>query len=229
MLNFSVSDRFGAYIAYPSVTPAPVVVVVQEIFGVTEGIRGIADGLARDGYIAIAPDLFWRFSPCILLSEHSKEDWEQALGYYSRLDVEVAADDIEATIAVARALPAANGKVGVMGYCLGGLLSFIVATRGGVDAAVEYYGSQTERYLDRAEGIRSPLLIHLAGADAFMDEAAQKRIAGGLEGNRFVQTHVYEGRDHAFARPGGDHFHAGDAELANGRTRAFLRRHLLDR
>jgi carboxymethylenebutenolidase len=217
---------FEAYIAMPAATPAPVVVVVQEIFGVTEGIRAIADGLARDGFIAVAPDLFWRFEPGILLSEHSEADWKTALGYYMKFDLDKAADDIEATIASARALPEATGKAGVIGFCLGGLLSFLTAARGKVDAAVEYYGGRTEEFVERGANMTTPLLMHLAGDDEYMTKEAQAKIKQVLDSRPNVEIHVYAGRNHAFARPQGDHYDAADAENANARTRAFLKQHL---
>lgn len=226
-LTISTPDgAFHAYVARPAITPAPVVIVIQEIFGLTEGIRSIADGWAREGYLAVAPDLFWRFKPGILLSEHSDEDWKQALDYYLRLDLDKAADDIEATIDAVRNLPGAGERVGVTGYCLGGLLTFITAARGKVDAAAEYYGSRTDEFVDRAKDSKTPLLIHLAGEDKFMDKAAIARIVDGLDTNPNVEIHVYEGRDHAFARPNGAHFHADDAARANARTRAFFREKL---
>ncbi|QWT19847.1 dienelactone hydrolase family protein [Bacillus sp. NP157] len=214
--------RFDAYVAMPARTPAPVVVVIQEIFGITDGIRAIADGLARDGFIAVAPDLFWRFQPHIELSEHSEADWNTALGYYMKLDIEKATDDIVATLDAARALPDANGKAGVMGFCLGGLLTFLTVARGKADAGVEYYGGRTEEFVERGKDISTPLLMHLAGEDEFMSKEAKATIKATLEGNPHVEIHVYAGRNHAFARPGGDHYDAADAEKANARTRAFL-------
>ena len=135
--------------------PAPVVIVVQELFGVTDGIREIADGLARAGYVAVAPDLFWRFSPGIMLSEHSKEDWQTALGYYQRLDLDLAVADLAAVAELARGLPESTGKVGIMGFCLGGLLAFLAAEH--ADAAVDFYGSRTDEFVARAVEREDPL------------------------------------------------------------------------
>lgn len=217
---------FDCYVAMPAVTPAPVVVVIQELFGVTDGIRFIADRFAKDGFIAVAPDLFWRFGPHIELSEHDEDDWKQGLDYYTRLDLEQATNDIVATIDAARTLPGATGKVGVMGYCLGGLLTFLTATRGKPDAAVEYYGSRTEEFLAAGQYIDKPLLIHLAGEDEYMTKDAQQQIQDALKAKGNVEIHVYPGRNHAFARPHGDRFDAADAATADERTRVFLRQHL---
>lgn len=226
-LSVKTADgTFEAYVAMPAATPAPVVIVVQEIFGVTAGIRQIADEMARDGYIAVAPDLFWRFSPGIELSEHSEADWQTAAGYYTRIDLDKAELDVEATIAAARTLPEANGKVGVMGYCFGGLLTFLTAARGKVDAAVEYYGGRTEEFVQRGANITTPLLMHLAGEDEFMSKDAKATIQQVLAPNPNVEIHIYPGRNHAFARPQGDHYDEADATKANDRTREFLKRHL---
>ena len=217
---------FDAYVARPATTPAAVVIVIQEIFGITAGIRQICDELAGEGFIAVAPDLFWRFKPNIELSEHSEADWKQALEYYMAFDLDKATDDIEATITAARGLPDASGKVGIMGFCLGGLLSFLTAGRGKVDAAVEYYGGRTEEFVDRCTHVRAPLLMHLAGEDEFMSKEAQAKIRDVLSPNPNVEIHVYAGRNHAFARPQGDHYDEADATKANARTSAFLKQHL---
>lgn len=217
---------FDAYVAKPATTPAATVIVIQEIFGITAGIRQICDELARDGFIAVAPDLFWRLKPNIELSEHSESDWKQALEYYTAFDLDKATDDIEATIAAARAQPDTTGKVGIMGYCLGGLLTFLTAGRGKVDAAVEYYGGRTEEFVDRCADVKAPLLMHLAGEDQFMSKEAQAKIKDVLSPNTNVEIHVYAGRNHAFARPQGDHYDEADATKANGRTLEFLKQHL---
>ncbi|MET0936461.1 MAG: dienelactone hydrolase family protein [Luteibacter sp.] len=226
-LSVTTADgAFGAYVARPAVTPAPVVIVIQEIFGVTAGIRQIADELAADGFIAVAPDLFWRFSPGIELSEHSEADWKTALGYYTKLDLDKATDDIDATIDAVRGIEGSNGKVGVIGFCLGGLLTFLTAGRGKADAAVEYYGGRTEEFVDRCANVKAPLLMHLAGEDEFMSKEAKEKIKAVLSPNPNVEIHVYPGRNHAFARPQGDHYDEADATTANARTREFLKQHL---
>ena len=146
-LKIKTSDGiFDAYVAVPATTPAPVVIVIQEIFGVNSGIREIAHDLAKQGFISVAPDLFWRFEPGLQLSDHKESDWKRALDFYGRYDFDTGVKDILATITAARMLPESNGKVGVMGFCLGGLMTFLTAARGDVDAAVEYYGGGTEKY-----------------------------------------------------------------------------------
>jgi carboxymethylenebutenolidase len=222
----TAEGTFASYVALPAVTPAPTIVVIQEIFGVTAGIRQIADGLAREGFIVVCPDLFWRLEPGVQLSEHDEADWKKALNLYARFDLDTGVKDIEATIAAARRRPDALGKVGVMGFCLGGLMSFLSSARLDIDAAVEYYGGRTEEFLKEGAGIETPLLMHLAGEDEFMDKAAQAAINKTLAAKPNIEIHTYAGRNHAFARPDGDHYDAADAAAANARTVAFFKRHL---
>jgi len=217
---------FAAYVATPATTPAPVVVVIQEIFGVNTGIRKIADDLAGQGFLAVCPDLFWRFEPGLQLSDHNQADCQKAFSFYERYDFGAGVRDIAATIAACRLLPGATGKVGVMGFCLGGLLAYLTAARTDVDAAVEYYGAETERFLSEGNQITKPLLMHLAGEDEFMDHAAQAAIRAGLAANRNIEIHTYPARQHAFARPHGDHYDAADATIANARTVKFFGKHL---
>lgn len=217
---------FTAHVARPAVTPAPVVVVIQEIFGVNEGIRTIARDLAQQGFLAVCPDLFWRFEPGLQLSDHSEADWKRALDMYDHYDFDAGVRDIAATIATFRQAPGATGKAGVIGFCLGGLMSFLTAARVEVDAAVEYYGAETERFLAEGLKIPRPVLMHLAGEDEFMDAAAQAAIRETLAANPNIEIHTYPGRNHAFARPHGDHYDATDAAKANALTLAFLKKHL---
>lgn len=217
---------FSAYVATPTITPAPVVVVIQEIFGVNAGIREIANDLAKQGFLAVCPDLFWRFEPGLQLSDHNKADWKKGLDMYDRYNFNEGVKDIEATIAAFRKFSGSNGKVGVMGFCLGGLMSFLTAARVDVDAAVEYYGAQTEEFVSEGMKIKKPFMMHLAGEDEFMDKAAQATIRAALAHNPHVEIHTYPGRNHAFARPNGDHYDATDAATANTRTLKFFRRYL---
>jgi carboxymethylenebutenolidase len=220
---------FGCYVARPaSSAPAPVIVVLQEIFGVNKGIRSIADDYAAQGYIAVAPDLFWRAAPGIDMSESSEGDWAKGFALYSSYNFDKGVRDIGATVAAARSLQGANGKVGLTGYCLGGLLTYLSATRGvAADAFVAYYGGGTEKYVAEAAKIKAPLLYHLAGADEYIGKEAQVAINAALAGKPNVELHTYPGCNHAFARPGGNHYDAAAATLANGRTAAFFKQYLL--
>lgn len=207
---------FKAYVAAPASTPAAAVVVIQEIFGVNAVMRQLTDEFAAKGYLAICPDLFWRLEPGIELTDQTKVEWEEALGYMKRFDVDKGVEDIAATIDHVRADPRCTGKVGAVGYCLGGRLAFLAAARTDADAVVGYYGVGLDALL--GETIKAPLLLHIAGRDGFSSKESETRIVAGLKDNPLVALAIYPDRDHAFARPGGEHYDAADAALANQRT-----------
>src|ERR1700722_16151009 len=156
---------FEAYIARPSASPAPAVVVLQELFGVNADIRETCDELAEQGFIAVAPDLFWRQEPGVDLSVTSEPDWQHGLRLYQTYDRDAGARDVKDTADAVARLAECNGKVAVLGYCLGGLMTFLTAVRYGVDAAVDYHGGDTEKYLGEVKGLDAPLLMHLAEED----------------------------------------------------------------
>jgi len=217
---------FSAYVARPAVASAPAVVVIQEIFGVNMVMRDICDGLAAQGFLAICPDLFWRIEPGIDITDQSEAEWKRAFELYNAFDVDAGVGDIAATIAAARTLPGASGKVGAVGYCLGGLLAFLTATRTDADASISYYGIGIEKHLAETEKLTRPLLMHVAEQDQFVPPEARKMILDGLKDHPQIEIHTYEGRDHAFAREGGAHYDAADAAKANGRSLTFFKTHL---
>lgn len=216
---------FRAYVARPAGTAKAAVVAIQEIFGVNAVMRGKADWLAREGFLAIAPDLFWRLEKDVDITDQTEAEWSKAFDLMKRFGLDSGVKDIQATIDHARSNLGAV-KVGAVGYCLGGLLAYLTATRTDADASVGYYGVNIPAFLGEAENIRNPLMLHIAGKDGFVDEAAQKQMKDGLGGNALVTLHEYPERDHAFTREGGKNYHAGDKQLADGRTIAFFRQHL---
>lgn len=217
---------FSAYVARPAQTPAPAIVVLQEIFGVNQVMRDICDDLAAQGYLAVCPDLFWRIEPGVDITDQSEAEWKKAFELMNAFDPDQGVRDIRAVIATVREHEACTGKVGAVGYCLGGLLAFLTATRTDADASVSYYGVGIEQRTGEAERLAHPLLMHIAEADQFVPKAAQDLILGALKNHPQIQIHTYPGRDHAFARKGGEHYHAADAETANARTAAFFQAHL---
>ena len=217
---------FSAYVAQPATTPAAAIVVIQEIFGVNQVMRDITDGLAGQGYLAICPDLFWRIEPNIDITDKSEAEWKRAFALFNAFDVDAGVKDIQATISTIRKDPACNGKVGAVGFCLGGLLAFLTATRTDVDAAVSYYGVGLENRLAEAEKLTRPVLLHIAEEDGFVPKPAQAAILAGLKNHKLVEIKTYPGRDHAFARPGGEHYDADDAHKAGRRTIAFFKTNL---
>lgn len=215
---------FSAYVARPSRSPAPAVVVIQEIFGVNQVMRDVSDGLAGQGYLAICPDLFWRIEPGIDITDKSDAEWKRAFELFNAFDVDAGVGDIAATIAHIRQDAACNGKVGAVGYCLGGQLAFLTATRTDADASVAYYGVGLENRVAEAEKLTHPLLMHIAEEDQFVPKTAQAVILAALKDHPQIEIHTYPGCDHAFARVGGQHFNAEAAKLANGRTLSFFQK-----
>ena len=217
---------FKAWRAEPEGTPKGAIVVIQEIFGVNEGIRRKADHWASLGYLGLAPDLFWRLEPGIELDPDIPEEFQQALGLMQRFDQDQGIADIEATIRYARAQLPAGGRVGAVGYCLGGRLAFMTSTRTDVDASVGYYGVGLEGLMGEKHAIARPLLLHIAGADHFVTPDKQKLIHEGLDDHPKVTLHDYPGEDHGFAAEMGKRRSATAAELADGRTEAFFAEHV---
>ena len=222
----SPDGEFGAYLAAPDAGRGPGVVVIQEIFGVNGFVRAVADVFAARGYFALAPDLFWRLEPNVRLTDKSEADWKRAFDLMNRFDAQAGVKDIQTTIAHLRGVSGCTGKVGAVGYCLGGLLAYLTAARTDSDASVGYYGVNIQEMLGEAKNIKKPLMLHIAGKDQFVPPAAQARIVEGLKDNPHVTIHIYPEMDHAFARDGGDHYDRANAELANGRTSTFFRQHL---
>lgn len=218
---------FSAYITRPETLPAPAVVVLQEVFGVNADIREHCDKLAEQGFLAVAPDLFWRIEPGVDLSVTSEGDWNHAMRLYQAFDRDAGTRDIKDSLDLVARLPGCNGKVALLGYCLGGLMTFLAAERYAVDAAVAFHGAETEKYLSDASALNSPLLMHLAEQDEFMPKAAQAEIKAALAGKPNVTIYSYPSQYHAFSRIGGAHYNEEAAALANRRTSEFLRQELM--
>jgi carboxymethylenebutenolidase len=218
---------FAAYIARPKSSPASAVIVLQEVFGVNADIRRHCDELAEQGFLAVAPDLFWRQEPGVDLTVTSEADWQHGLRLYQGYDRDAGVKDIKETIDAVRKLPECNGKVALLGYCLGALMVFMTAVRNdGIDAAVWYHGADTEKYLGEVDGLHAPVLMHLAEEDEFISKAAQAEIKAALGKKPNATLYSYPGQSHAFSRHNGKHYNAAAAHLANGRTSEFLKQEL---
>jgi carboxymethylenebutenolidase len=218
--------NFMGYLAVPSTGKGPGVVVIQEIFGVNAVMRAIADGLAAQGYLALCPDLFWRQQPGIQLTDKTDAEWARAFELYKGFNEAKGVDDLKSTIAYLRADKRCASKIGTVGYCLGGKLAYLTATRTDADCAVGYYGVGIEGALGEAATIKKPLMLHIAEKDQFCPAEAQAKIKASLAGNSKVTLHSYAGMDHAFARVGGQHYDKASADLANSRTAAFFKGNL---
>ena len=223
--TLSGESSFQAYVARPQGTPKAAVLVIQEIFGVNPGIRQKCDKWADAGYLAVAPDLFWRFKPGIELDPDVEAELNEAFGYFGKYDPDDGVKDIEATIHWIRR-EAGVPKVGCVGYCLGGRLAYMAATRTDVDASVGYYGVMIDQMLHESKAIAHPLMLHIPTADHFVGPDAQKAIHDGLGSHPKITLHDYEGLDHGFATESGTRRDDTGAQLADRRTEAFFEEHL---
>jgi carboxymethylenebutenolidase len=211
---------FKSYVARPSGTPKGAVVVVQEIFGVNAVMRGKADWLARESFLAVAPDLFWRIKPGIDLTDQSEAEWKEAFGYMNALDKNASVTDVQAALTWARSQSVC--KAGVMGYCMGGYIAFLAAARTDSDATVAYHGGGIHTALGEAGGIKKPLMLHNPMKDSFIPVEALNTIRDTLSSNPLVTVHEYAEQDHAFTREGGKHYDAEATKIADARTVAFF-------
>lgn len=216
---------FDAYRAVPDRTPAPGVLLFQEIFGINDNIRGLADKLAEQGFLVLAPDMFWRLEP--RFERKDEAGMAEGMALVQKLDFGLARADMAATLAHLRAMPGCSGKVGAAGFCLGGTLAFLAAATAkpdgrGLDATVPYYGSGIHQMLELAGDIECPVLMHFGDDDPYLPAEQIARVEAAFVGRPDVTVHHYPA-GHAFSNWDAPTFYrAGPAELAWGRTLAFL-------
>ena len=218
------SGSFAAYLSVPAAGGGPGLLLAQEIFGINATMRAVADGFAEEGYVCLVPDLFWRMQPGIELG-YGEADFEKAFGFYQRFDVDKGVDDLGQALAGLRARAECSGGAGVMGFCLGGKLAYLVATRHDPDIAVAFYGVAIEQSLDEADRLDCPILFHFAGRDQFVPPEAVQRVRDAVGGRPGVEIFEYPEVDHAFYnRDRDDVFHRPSAMMAHSRSIAALRK-----
>ena len=220
---------FNAYMAAPADSAKAAIIVIPEIFGVNPGIRQKCDRLAADGYLAVAPDIFWRFAPGVELNPDVEAELQEAFGYFGQYDANDGVKDIEAVIHAIRggiAGQATIAKIGCVGYCLGGRLAYMAAARTDISASVGYYGVMIDQMLNESHAIANPLMLHIPTADHFVGPEAQAAIHAGLDSHPKVTLHDYPGLDHGFATEMGERRDDAGAQLADTRTMAFFAEHL---
>lgn len=220
------AGEFSAYLAKPEGGAGPGVVVLQEIFGVNHVMREMCDRLAGQGFIAVCPDLFWRIEPGIDITDKTEAELNQAFDLMGKFNPDTGIEDVQATIDHVRRMDGCNGKVGAIGFCLGGLMAYLTAARTDSDATVGYYGVNIPKHLDEAGKISNPLMLHIAGQDEFVPPEAQAAMHAGLDPHRQVTLHDYPDDEHAFSRIEGAHYNPESARLADGRTLDFLKKNL---
>ena len=226
-ISIAATDGTGSFAAFvaepkPSAAKPGAVVLIQEIFGVNQAMRDTAAWVADMGFVAICPDLFWRLQPGIDITDKSEAEWKQAFDLFNRFDQTLGIADLRATLAAARALPGANGKVATMGYCLGGRLAFMMAEQSDADLNVSYYGVGLDGLLGDLGKVSRPLLVHIADQDEFFPAEGCAKVVAAVAGNPHIACYVYPGADHAFARVGGIHWDGRSAAIANGRSAEAL-------
>lgn len=226
MIRAADGGCFSAYLAVPPAGGGPGIVIAQEIFGVNPVMRALCDGFARQGYLTICPDLFWRQEPGVQLTDKTEADWAKASTLMQGFDIDAGVQDLFATLKWLRRCSGCPGRVGVVGYCLGGKLAYLMAARSNANAVVGYYPVGIQEMLGEADRITRPLMLHIAEQDKFVPATAQARIKERLSQNRHVVLFRYPGVNHAFARVGGEHYNKESAGLANQRTGEFLATYL---
>ena len=219
-------EKFTGFLALPDSGSGPGIVVIQEIFGVNFVMREVCHTLAAQGYVAICPDLFWSLEPSVELCDKTDGEWAKAFDFYKKFNVDQGISDLDITIIYLRSHSACTGKIGAVGYCLGGKLAYLMATRTNVDCSVGYYGVGIGDDLDESTNIKFPHMQHVAEEDQFVPKEEQQKIIKGLSSIEGVTVHSYPGVDHAFARINGAHYDQKSSDLANSRTSDFFNEHL---
>jgi carboxymethylenebutenolidase len=190
--------KFGGWLVVPDRGSGPGMVVCQEIFGITDYIKGVCDRLAGLGYVALAPELYSRIEPGLVLDEREPDNFPRALQAGQQLDFAQAVDDSVAALEHLRGLPEVeNGRVGVIGFCLGGGLAFLAAAANDPEISVCYYGSAIAHVLDRAPQVTCPVIFHFGTEDKYISaeqvEAVERAFAG-----RDAEFHLHPDAGHAF-------------------------------
>lgn len=222
-----IDTAAGSFDAYLSLPPAgkqpggPGIVLVQEIFGVNEHIRSVADQYAADGYVVLAPDVFWRSQPHVELG-YTGPDWEKAMTLYKAVNLEDTLGDIAATVSALRNEIGQGGKVAAVGFCFGGLTSFLAAARGLVDAAVPYYGGGIHNHLHEATALNVPVQFHYGAIDAHIPQEDVEKVRQAVAGKRGTEVFVYGQADHGFNCWARGSYNQRAAALAHGRALVFL-------
>jgi carboxymethylenebutenolidase len=220
-----IQPGFAGYLALPPAGSGPGLVLCQEIFGVNPHIRAVAEQYALDGFVVLAPDVFWRQAPRVELG-YGAEDRPQAIALMKAYADQDALADVAASFAVLRARPeVAGNKVGSFGYCMGGRMAYLSAATARPDAAVAFYGGGIHNQLERAVGITCPMQFHYAGIDDNIPPAAVESVRTAMAGKQ-AEIHLYPGAMHGFNCWARASYHAPSAALAHGRALAFLAQHL---
>jgi carboxymethylenebutenolidase len=216
----------SAYVAYPDRTPAGAIIAIMEIWGVNDTMRHHAREFAEAGYVCLVPDLFWRQQPGVELSDGNPADIKKAFDLYYDFDYDLGVLDMEDTRAFLKTFPECNGKVGAVGYCLGGKLCYLMCCRTDIDCAVAYYGTYIEHNIREVGNLDRPFQLHMAMKDRWVQAEVNELLERRLSPNPLVEIHKYPGADHAFARHGGKTYSKPEADRALDLSLKFFSSHL---
>ena len=225
MISIAAADggKFNGYLASPKSGGAPGVVIIQEIFGVNAHIRDVVEEYAANGYVALAPDMFWRVEPDLQL-DYTPEGIQKARELRGKFDLKLGMSDIGATIAALKAAPGCNGKIAAVGYCFGGFIAYLTAARLGVAAASCYYGGGIDGFLGETDAVKCPIQFHFGAEDHGIPMTAVDKIRSAFAGRKDAEVFVYEGAEHGFNCNRRASFHPAASDLARQRTLDLLRR-----
>lgn len=212
---------FQAYLALPVSGKGPAIVLLQEIFGVNAHIRSVADSYAADGYVVIAPDVFWRSEPHVELG-YDEAGRDRGVALMQATPLPTFVGDIGAVVGTLRAMPEVTGKVAAIGYCFGGLLAYLAAADTGVDAAVAYYGGGIQNQLDAAPRVKVPMMFHYGEKDSHIPLTAVTEVETAFKDHPNATFHIYAGAEHGFNASVRASYQQRAAALAHGRTLVFL-------
>jgi carboxymethylenebutenolidase len=218
----NIAVGFDGYLALPPAGRGPGLLLWQEIFGVNEHIRAVAEQYALDGFVVLAPDVFWRQAPRVDLG-YVGADRERAVVLMQAYAADHALADMATAVKALRQRNEVTSRVGTLGYCMGGRLAYLAAATAGVDAAVAFYGGGIHGQLERAAGITCPTQFHFAGQDDHIPMDAVERVRAAMAG-KDAEVFVYPGALHGFNCWARASYHAPSAALAHGRALAFLAR-----
>jgi len=215
--------EFTGYLALPKAAKAPGVVIIQEIFGVNDHIREVVDEYAAKGYVAIAPDMFWRIEPNVRLG-YTGDDVQKARSFRPKVDLDLGVRDIESTIKTLHAMPQCDGKAAVVGYCFGGLMAYLTAARTDISAASSYYGGGIDGFIAEAGAVKCPIQFHFGAEDKAIPPAVWDKVRSAFAGRKNAEVFVYEGAEHGFNCTKRASFNPAASQLAGSRTLELLRR-----
>jgi carboxymethylenebutenolidase len=224
-ISITASDggKFSGYLNLPNRAKAPGVVIIQEIFGDNDHIREVVDEYATAGYVALAPDLFWRIEPNVQLG-YTPEDVQKARAFRPKFNFDLGVRDIESAIKTMRAMPECDGKVAVVGYCFGGLMAYLTAARTDVSAASCYYGGGIDTFIGEAKAVKCPIQFHFGAKDAAIPAEVWDKVRAAFADRKDAEVFVYEGADHGFNCTRRASFNPEASKLARSRTLGLLQR-----